>query len=141
MKALGVARELFDTSQLIARLRSELASQQSLPSELENAHREEGVLEQRYTELRRRAACGRLDASRGVVAVSELPELSMSDDLVHRDSKLHQDQSMNEAIKIPVEGQRADGGQLLSVMKHGIGFCAALFFSPPCQRQRRLRGR
>lgn len=45
-KALGVARELLETSEAIARLREEAAVQDELCEELEDARREEGMLEQ-----------------------------------------------------------------------------------------------
>lgn len=52
-KALNVARELLDTSQSIARLRSEAEAQQGLCRELEEAQEEEGMLEQQLEAARR----------------------------------------------------------------------------------------
>lgn len=59
-KALGVARELVDTSQSIASLRGKVASLPTLRQELEEAEREEGMLEHRVeTALRDAAASAR----------------------------------------------------------------------------------
>mmetsp|Transcript_3920 Transcript_3920/g.10019 ORF Transcript_3920/g.10019 Transcript_3920/m.10019 type:complete len:555 (-) Transcript_3920:313-1977(-) len=55
-KALSVARELLETSQSMARLRSEVAAQRSLDRELEDAQREEGVLEQQLAKAEMVAA-------------------------------------------------------------------------------------
>jgi len=52
-RAVGVAHELLDTSQSIARLRQEAEAQRGLRPELEEAQREEGTLEQRLETVRR----------------------------------------------------------------------------------------
>lgn len=67
-KALGVARELYDTSQLLAKLRSELMAQEFLQREVMDACREEGQLEQHFAEMRSAMAGAGGDDGRAVQA-------------------------------------------------------------------------
>lgn len=76
-KALGVARELLDTSQAIARLRAEAAAQRGLRQELEEAHRERGLLEQRLAAVTRRASAGTAHATSATLARPASPTADM----------------------------------------------------------------
>mmetsp|Transcript_26904 Transcript_26904/g.52720 ORF Transcript_26904/g.52720 Transcript_26904/m.52720 type:complete len:623 (-) Transcript_26904:116-1984(-) len=132
-RAVGVAHELLDTSQSIARLRQEAEAQRGLRPELEEAQREEGTLEQRLESVRREQALACRGAScempvstgadeseepvepysgEGASAVDDglVPQLSSSGQLTAADLELRrlrasQEQAVGEALRSAWEAE------------------------------------
>lgn len=99
-KTVSVARELLETSQSIAKLRSDVA-QPGLQDELEEKRREEGMLEQRLLDLRRGSYGSSAPLPRGE-AEMDTAEMEL------QDLRNSQDTAVNEALRSAWQAERRD---------------------------------
>eukprot|EP00931_Biecheleriopsis_adriatica_P071051 TRINITY_DN44906_c0_g1_i1.p1 TRINITY_DN44906_c0_g1~~TRINITY_DN44906_c0_g1_i1.p1 ORF type:complete len:820 (+),score=205.06 TRINITY_DN44906_c0_g1_i1:75-2462(+) len=99
-KALGVAKELADSSQAIEWLHSEIMSQRELSSELEEVRQHNADLTQRLHDK----ACSQLDTSQPeVLAPGE--ETASAADVELQSLRLGQAQAVNRALQAAWEGE------------------------------------
>eukprot|EP00927_Polykrikos_kofoidii_P066725 TRINITY_DN62287_c0_g1_i1.p1 TRINITY_DN62287_c0_g1~~TRINITY_DN62287_c0_g1_i1.p1 ORF type:complete len:601 (-),score=141.82 TRINITY_DN62287_c0_g1_i1:215-2017(-) len=135
-KALSVARELLETSHAMARLRAEVATQRTVRSEMDDARRDEGALEQRLLEAEAAATTitatttattadaawrhlqspGKAGSSGSACTPQDvlgrspisIPASQTAADIELRDARVAQERALNEALSSAWEAEAKD---------------------------------